>query len=90
MKKLANNIFNIPKYLLISIIDIYQSILSPDHSWLKARFPHGYCRFYPSCSQYAKESIARFGFVKGLILSAKRLSRCHPWSEPQVDPVPHS
>jgi len=39
MKKLANNIFNIPKYLLISIIDIYQSILSPDHSWLKARFP---------------------------------------------------
>jgi len=89
MDKIASKIFNTPKYLLISLIDIYQVVLSPDHSWLKARFPHGYCRFYPSCSQYAKESIVRFGFIKGLFLSAKRLSHCHPWSEPGLDPVPH-
>jgi uncharacterized protein len=90
MNRTFSNLFNIPKDLLISLIDIYQAVLSPDHSWLKARFPHGYCRFYPSCSQYSKESVIKFGFVKGLFLSAKRLSRCHPWAEPKVDPVPNS
>jgi putative membrane protein insertion efficiency factor len=90
MNKVVNNILNIPKYLLISIIGIYQATLSPDHSWLKAKFPHGYCRFYPSCSEYSKQAILKFGFIKGSWLSIKRVLRCHPWSEPKLDPVPHS
>jgi uncharacterized protein len=88
MNKIANKIFNIPKHLLISLIDVYQATLSPDHSWLKGRFPHGYCRFYPSCSQYTKESVNRFGVIKGSWLGIKRLLRCHPWAEPKLDPVP--
>ena len=85
MKKVFNNIININKYLLIFLIDIYQSTLSPDHSWLKARFPYGYCRHYPSCSEYTKQAISKFGIFKGSWLSTKRLLRCHPWAEPKVD-----
>jgi putative membrane protein insertion efficiency factor len=79
----------LPKKIVIRLINVYQFLLSPDHSWLKARFPHGYCRFYPSCSEYAKQSVERFGVFKGLSLGLIRLVKCHPWAEPKVDPVPH-
>ena len=46
------------------------------------------CRFFPSCSAYALESINRHGPRRGLALSARRLSRCHPWCEGGYDPVP--
>jgi uncharacterized protein len=82
-------LFGLPAKIAVALIELYQLLLSPDHSWLKARFPHGYCRFYPSCSQYSKQSIQRFGLLKGLWLSVKRLSHCHPWAEPKLDPVPH-
>jgi len=72
------------------LIAAYQRVLSPDHSWLKHRHPYGYCRHYPTCSQYTKEAITRFGLVKGGLLGAKRVARCNPWAEPSVDPVPNS
>ncbi len=80
----------IPKKALIVLINSYQLFFSPDHSWLKMRFPHGYCRYYPSCSQYAKEAVSKFGVFKGLLLGFKRVIRCHPWAEPKVDPVPRN
>lgn len=46
------------------------------------------CRFYPSCSAYAMEAVARHGAVKGLVLSAWRLVRCSPLSPGGPDPVP--
>lgn len=46
------------------------------------------CRFYPSCSVYAKEAILKHGLAKGSWLSAKRLIRCHPWGGKGHDPVP--
>jgi hypothetical protein len=45
------------------------------------------CRFYPSCSSYAIESIERFGIVKGIRLSMKRLVKCHPFNPGGYDPV---
>jgi putative membrane protein insertion efficiency factor len=88
--KILNFIVSLPAKITVKLISIYQFSLSPDHSWLKGRFPHGYCLFYPSCSEYSKQSIIKFGFLRGLLLSVKRLLRCHPWAQPQVDPIPHS
>lgn len=68
--------------IIRNVIRGYQWILSP---LLGTR-----CRFEPSCSHYAQEAISQFGISKGLLLSLKRLSRCHPWGKHGVDPVPPS
>ena len=75
--------------IAINLIKLYQKTLSPDHSWVRGRFSYGFCRFYPSCSEYAKQAIEKFGIFKGVFLGMKRILRCHPWSEPKVDPVPN-
>ncbi|MDR2092747.1 MAG: membrane protein insertion efficiency factor YidD [Azoarcus sp.] len=46
------------------------------------------CRFYPSCSDYAREAIALHGVRKGGWLALTRILRCHPWHPGGVDPVP--
>jgi putative membrane protein insertion efficiency factor len=48
------------------------------------------CRFYPSCSHYGYEAVARFGALRGGWLAAKRVGRCHPWHAGGEDPVPDS
>ena len=61
-------------------IVIYQYVISPF-------FPSS-CRFTPTCSSYSKEAILKHGVVKGIKLSIKRISRCHPWGDSGFDPVP--
>jgi len=68
------------KQLIVFLITLYQKLLSP---WLPPS-----CRFTPSCSQYAKEAILKYGPLHGLLLSLKRLSRCHPFHSGGYDPVP--
>ncbi|MGH8688734.1 MAG: membrane protein insertion efficiency factor YidD [Burkholderiales bacterium] len=46
------------------------------------------CRFHPSCSQYAEESLARHGLMRGGWLAGRRLCRCGPWHPGGFDPVP--
>lgn len=45
------------------------------------------CRYFPSCSVYAKESIQKYGVFKGILLGAKRILRCHPFAKGGFDPV---
>ncbi len=45
------------------------------------------CRFTPSCSAYAAESIRRYGAMRGVGRALHRLARCHPWNPGGVDPV---
>jgi len=74
--------------LLIKIIDLYQLFFSPDHSfWGKCRFPYGYCRFHPSCSEYFKESLRQHGLLGGLVKGGGRILRCNPLSGGGHDPV---
>jgi uncharacterized protein len=68
------------KTILINIIKLYQYTLSPMFG------PH--CRFYPSCSNYAIESIQKHNIIKALYISLKRILRCHPWGKSGNDPVP--
>ncbi|MEW6411140.1 MAG: membrane protein insertion efficiency factor YidD [Candidatus Zixiibacteriota bacterium] len=45
------------------------------------------CRFYPTCSHYAEDALRKYGPFKGVMMSARRLLRCHPWHEGGYDPV---
>ena len=68
------------KRIILSLISIYQKIsaLTPPR-----------CRFYPTCSEYTKEAIIRYGVIKGGWLGVKRITRCHPLNEGGYDPVPN-
>lgn len=67
------------KKLLLKIIEIYQYF---------SKFTPKTCRFYPTCSQYMKEAIIKYGVLKGIFLGVKRILRCHPFNEGGNDPVP--
>ncbi len=45
------------------------------------------CVFYPTCSEYTKQAIFKYGFVKGFYLGFLRIIRCHPWQKKHIDPV---
>lgn len=72
---------------LLKLIRIYQKTLSPDQGWFKAYFPHGYCRFYPHCSEYGYRAIDKYGIFKGSIKTIWRILRCNPWASGGHDPV---
>lgn len=69
------------------LIRIYQKTFSPDHGLLKRRFPNGYCRFHPTCSEYTYQAIEKYGFLKGGFKGFYRILRCNPWSKGGEDPV---
>ena len=64
----------------LRLLRAYKILLSPMFA--------GSCRFLPSCSDYAAEAVRRFGVVRGSLLAARRLARCHPLGAHGLDPVP--
>lgn len=73
------------KPVFIKTIELYQKTLSPDHGLLKSRYPYGYCRHFPSCSEYAKQSFIHQNVPKAILLSTKRILSCNPFVAPRVD-----
>lgn len=67
------------KKFLLKLIRIYQIMPISSHSK---------CKYYPTCSNYAKEAIERFGTIKGSFLSIKRILKCNPFSKGGIDLVP--
>ena len=68
------------QFVLVRLIKFYRFVISP---WVGH-----HCRFYPTCSSYALDAIERFGALRGSYLTLIRLSKCHPWHEGGLDPVP--
>ena len=66
--------------LALDLIRLYQNTVS--------RVMPSVCRFTPSCSQYTSEAIHKHGFLRGTWLGARRIIRCHPFTEGGYDPVP--
>jgi len=65
--------------LCIFLINGYQYVISP---LLPSR-----CRYTPTCSQYAKEALKKYGLFKGSQRAIQRILRCHPWGGHGHDPV---
>ncbi len=68
------------KYPLLALVWLYRRVLSP----LKPPS----CRFRPTCSAYAMEALQLHGAIRGTWLTARRIARCHPFTETGFDPVP--
>ncbi len=66
--------------LLMAMVRCYRRCISP----LKPPT----CRFYPTCSQYALEALEKHGAWRGLLLTLRRLLKCHPFHPGGYDPVP--
>ena len=80
-KKLWQNTFGRVLVLLVVLpIRCYQKFISPLFGPT--------CRYYPSCSQYGVQAVTTHGALKGILLAAWRILRCHPWAAGGVDPVP--
>jgi putative component of membrane protein insertase Oxa1/YidC/SpoIIIJ protein YidD len=71
--------------IIIKLINFYQKTVSPDHG-VFAR-PNGFCPFYPSCSEYTKQSIEKYGVLRGTVRGSIRLCKCIPGRKPTLDPV---
>jgi putative membrane protein insertion efficiency factor len=66
--------------VLLLLLEAYKVTLSP--------LIGGFCRYEPSCSRYATEAVLRHGAMRGSLLAARRLLRCHPFRPGGLDPVP--
>lgn len=73
-------VWQICSFPFIVLIKLYQWIISP---WMGQK-----CRYTPTCSQYGIDALKKYGPFKGLWLTMKRVSRCHPWGGHGYDPVP--
>jgi putative membrane protein insertion efficiency factor len=67
------------KKILIAIVRSYKFLISP--------LLPGSCRFVPSCSEYSLEALEKYGALKGVWLSVRRVARCHPFHPGGYDPV---
>lgn len=76
-----------PRYFVIKVIKIYQKFFSFDHSPMKHYFPYGYCRYKPTCSEYAVAAIEKYGLILGTAKASWRILRCNPWSKGGWDPL---
>lgn len=67
------------KFLVLDLLGVYKAMVSP--------FLPPACRFEPSCSEYAREAIEKYGAMRGMWMGLKRLLRCQPFCEGGHDPV---
>lgn len=70
------------KRIFIYLIKLYKRFISPIFEYFGIQ-----CKYYPTCSEYTRQAIERYGSVKGLLLGIKRLLKCNPFSKGGYDPL---
>jgi putative membrane protein insertion efficiency factor len=81
LRDLPRTVRNIPRLVLLAFIRLYQMTISRG-------LPEGTCRFYPSCSHYAYQTIYKYGLLRGVPMATWRVLRCNPFNDGGYDPVP--
>jgi len=81
LRELPLRLENIPRFLLLAPIRLYQATFS-------RTLPPDTCRFYPTCSHYGYQAIYKYGALKGGLMAAWRILRCNPFNRGGFDPVP--
>jgi len=72
---------NLPRLASMGLIRLYQATIA-------RALPADSCRFYPTCSHYTYQAIAKYGLLRGGVMGAWRLLRCQPFNPGGFDPVP--
>ncbi|OGO15536.1 MAG: membrane protein insertion efficiency factor YidD [Chloroflexi bacterium RBG_16_48_8] len=72
---------NFPQFVVLAFIRLYQLTIS-------RILPSGTCRFYPTCSHFGFQAIAKYGLIRGGWMAFKRILRCQPFHPGGYDPVP--
>ena len=70
------------KKVILFLIKIYKKIISP-----MGEYAGVHCKYYPTCSEYTKQAIEKYGVLHGSFLGIKRILRCNPFSKGGYDPV---
>ncbi len=77
MKKFINKIILLPRRGLIRLIRFYQVAISPRIG--------SHCKYYPTCSEYTRQAVDKYGIIKGSLLGIIRILKCNPFSKGGVD-----
>jgi len=80
MRRTLQFVWLLPRNVCVLILRVYRAVISPLYGDV--------CRYYPSCSSYAMQSIQHYGVFRGTWMGTRRLARCHPWAEGGIDDVP--
>lgn len=86
MKRVAEALRRPGVFVALAFIAFYRKIVSPALRLLSGG--NGFCRFSPTCSEYARQALLKHGFFTGTLLAAWRVLRCNPFSRGGNDPVP--
>lgn len=70
------------KKVLLFLIEKYQKYISPINKYYNIR-----CKYFPTCSEYTKQAIEKYGSLKGCFLGFKRILKCNPFSKGGYDPL---
>ena len=81
LREMPITLGTLPRLPVLALIRLYQR-------WISPALPAGTCRFYPPCSHYSYQAIAKYGLLKGGALSIWRILRCQPLHPGGYDPVP--
>ncbi len=83
-----SNIDQTIRALALAVIRLYQHLFSWDHQWRYVFGASRICRWYPSCSDYARTAFIKHSSPTALLFIIRRIARCHPASPGGVDDVP--